>query len=217
MDPIKEAFLRIKEDMARLREEINSIRHDLVHIQTQTTPAHNPTITSTQTDNSTDRQATPTHNYSLEPLKDPNMPFSIGNRGVPTDRQTDQQTNQQTQNTPNLPVNQEFRKAGEILNSLDSIKKGIRLKFKRLTPQELLVFSTLYSLEEQSIEEITYKILANNLSLSESSIRDYINKLTKKGIPIDKIRQNNKTILLKISQDLKNVATLETILHLREI
>ena len=81
----------------------------------------------------------------------------------------------------------------------------------------MLVFSTLYSLEEQNIKEITYKTLAEQLQLSESSIRDYINKLTKKGVPIEKIRQNNKTILLKVSQDLKNVATLATIYQLREL
>jgi len=203
--------------MAQLREEISIIRLNINNTNRQTIPTHNPTIAPTQTDNSTDRQTTPTHNYPLEVPKSLNMPFSIGNEGVPTDRQTDQQTNKQTQNTHKLPTNQDFRQASEILDSLDSIKKGIRLKFKRLTPQELLVFSTLYGLEEQNIEEITYKLLANNLNLSESSIRDYINKLTKKGIPIDKIRQNNKTILLKISTDLKNVATLGTILQLREI
>jgi len=81
----------------------------------------------------------------------------------------------------------------------------------------MLVFSTLYSLEEQNIEEITYRTLAKQLHLSESSIRDYINKLTKKGVPIEKIRQNNKTILLKISQDLKNIATLDTIYQLRKL
>jgi len=81
----------------------------------------------------------------------------------------------------------------------------------------MLVFSTLYTLEEQNNAEITYRTLANQIGLSESSIRDYINKLTKKGIPIEKIRQNNKIILLKTSQDLKNIATLATIQNLREL
>ena len=81
----------------------------------------------------------------------------------------------------------------------------------------MLVFSTLYTIEEQKYDEITYRTLAKQLNLSESSIRDYINKLTKKGVPIEKIRQNNKTILLQISQDLKNIATLATIQDLREL
>ena len=132
-------------------------------------------------------------------------------------QQTDKQTNRQTDNYTQIKHKTDFEQANEILSSLDGIKKGIRLKFKRLTPQEMLVFSTLYSLEEQNTEEITYRTLAEQLQLSESSIRDYVNKLVRKGIPIDKIRQNNKTILLKISQDLKNIATLATICHLREL
>jgi len=111
----------------------------------------------------------------------------------------------------------EFKQANNILNSLDNIKKGIRLKFKRLTPQEMLVFSVLYNLEEQKIDEITYKTLANKIKLSESSIRDYINKLINKGVPIEKTRQNNKTIILNISQDLKNIATLAAIQDLRAL
>ena len=81
----------------------------------------------------------------------------------------------------------------------------------------MLVFSVLYGLEEQKIKEITYRTLATQIRLSESSIRDYINKLINKGIPIEKIRQNNKTIMLKISQDLKKVVTLATIQNLRSL
>jgi len=87
----------------------------------------------------------------------------------------------------------------------------------QLTPQEMLVFSTLYALEEQNIPEITYKKLSDKLSLSESSIRDYTNKLIKKGVPVNKTRQNNKTIVLKISSDLKNIASLATINSLRDL
>ena len=111
----------------------------------------------------------------------------------------------------------DFKEANNILESLDNIKKGIRLKFKRLTPQEMLVFSTLYTLEEQKHTDITYKIIATQLSLSESSIRDYMNKLINKGIPIEKTRQNNKTIILNISSDLKNITTLATIQSLRTL
>ncbi len=104
-----------------------------------------------------------------------------------------------------------------MLDSLDNIKKEIRLKFKRLTTQEMVVFSKLYTLEERNIPKITYRTLSLELDLSESSIRDYTNKLIKKGIPIEKIKQNNKTILLKISKDLKNIVTLSKIIQLREL
>ncbi len=110
-----------------------------------------------------------------------------------------------------------FEEASNILNSLDDIKKKIRRTFKNLTNQEMLVFSTLYNFDENKTEDISYKLVADTLNLSESSIRDYINKLINKGILIDKIRINNKKIILKISNKLKEIANLSTIVKLRSI
>ncbi|MBU3923284.1 MAG: hypothetical protein KJ592_00030 [Nanoarchaeota archaeon] len=229
MDPIKEAFFKIKQEISSLKSEITELtlkikNFELQTIQ-QTNPTHNPFKNTQQTDQQSIQQTNPTHNKAVETLYANNNNSSIGNDGVPTNRPTDQQTNRPTlnieitqptnQNYPN--INSDFKEVNKILSSLDSIKKEIRLKFKRLTPQEMLVFSTLYALEEQNIEKITYRILATEIKLSESSIRDYINKLTNKGVPIEKIRQNNKTIILKISKDLKNIATLATIQNLREL
>ena len=208
MDPIKEAFSKIKGDINYLKNEIYELK--VVINEIQTTQTHNIADLPQQTDNQT-------HNQPIYSGYSQNTGISIGNEGVPTDRQTDTQTDQQTPNYAQITHKTDFKQANEMLSTLDDIKKEIRLKFKRLTPQEMLVFSTLYALEEQNTEEITYRTLAEQLQLSESSIRDYINKLTKKGVPIDKIRQNNKTILLKISQDLKNIATLATIQDLRAL
>jgi biotin operon repressor len=222
MDPLKEAFSKIKEDIQTLKDEIMRLKLQIAQqtdkqTHNQTTPTHTSTQIAQQTDKQTHNQTIPTH---IQPIESPyyqNSDSSIGNKGVPTNRQTDKQTHQQTHNfTQNRP-NSEFTQANNILESLDAIKKEIRLKFKRLTPQEMLVFSTLYTLEEQNNSEITYRTLAIQIDLSESSIRDYINKLIKKGIPIEKIRQNNKTILLKTSQTLKNIATLATIQALRDL
>lgn len=228
MDPIKEAFSRIKQDINFLKQEIFNLKTELQNLQfQQTIPTDNPTNTFNQTDNQTHLQTIPTQDCTLQGFSRQNINISTGNGGVPTDRQTIRQTDNQTENgSHNIrntlpPVGKdpisEFKRANEILSSLDNIKKEIRFKFKSLTPQEMLVFSTLYSLQEQKISEITYKLLANNLTLTESSIRDYINKITKKGVPIEKIRQNNKKIVLKVSPDLQNVATLDTIIRLREL
>ncbi|MBT6690010.1 HTH domain-containing protein [archaeon] len=211
MDPIKEAFNKIKEDILLLKNEINNLNKRLNEVQT--TPTHNQPISTQQTNKPTDYQTTPTHNQPIQPLYIQNIPISTGNQGVPTNKPTHTQTNQHTHNTPNL----DFKQVNNILDSLDTIKKEIRFKFKRLTPQEMLIFGTLYTLENQNNIEITYKIIALELKLSESSIRDYINKLIKKGIPIEKSRKNNKTIILKISQDLKNITNLSTIQSLRAL
>ena len=106
--------------------------------------------------------------------------------------------------------------AAKILDSLDSIKKEIRLKFKRLTSQEMLVFSTLYQIEEEK-GSIDYKALSQRLQLTESSVRDYVGRLIKKGIPVEKKRINNKTILLSVSSNLKKITSLSTIIQLRDL
>jgi hypothetical protein len=253
MDPIKEAFDKIKQDIFSLKLEVSNLNYKLEDLSQENRmlkdkmavnfnqaipthiPTHNNPLVSTPTH-------IPTHQQSPQSLQDGDMTISTGNGGVPTDKPTNQQTNQQTNqhmdyenpNTQKIqfskdvyisetkedshnPKEDSFGRASEILNSLDNLKKEIRLKFKRLTNQEMLVFSTLYSLEEQELEEITYKTLAHHLRLSESSIRDYVTKIASKGIPIVKIRLNNKKIVLKISPDLQKVASLSTILKLREL
>ena len=80
----------------------------------------------------------------------------------------------------------------------------------------MLVFSTIYALEEQ-YREVDYNKLALKLGLSQSSARDYVQKLINKGIPITKEKLNNKKILLHISPELKKIASLNTIVQLREI
>ena len=148
------------------------------------------------------------------------MDISTGNGGVPTDRQTNTQTDQQTEkssyNIKNSLQGDSINDAVHILESLDNIKKEIRLKFKRLTEQELLVFSTIYQVSEEE-GHTDYKNLSERLNLTESSIRDYIGRLIKKGIPVEKVKINNKTIQLSISQNLKKVVSLSTIIQLRSL
>jgi hypothetical protein len=237
MDPLKEAFDKIKQDIIYLKEQVNSLTVQLNHLSQnnsklkeisssyQTNPTHIPTQTDPLISTPTH---IPTHHFNPSNLKEEINELSIGNGGVPTDKPTDRQTNQQTDNslskssynptelTESKEINS-FERAFEVLGTLDSIKKEIRLKFKRLTPQEMLIFTTLYSLEEQDIGDITYKIISQQLRLSESSVRDYITKLKSKGIPIHKNRLNNKQICLKISPELKKIANLPTIIRLRDL
>jgi predicted transcriptional regulator len=222
MDLVKEAFQRIKEEMQSLRIEISSLRTELNYLKLSPTYSQNPTQNNPLTSNPTDKLADlPTVPQEMKGLKEPLLSFSTRNEGVPTDISTHTQTNRQTdfldsfmrENSQKLNLED----VQETINTLDNLKKELRLKFKRLTPQEMLVFSAIYSLETKGVEEITYKTLANNLNLSESSIRDYVIKLTSKGIPIVKRRVNNKQIALQISLNLQKVASLSTIIKLREL
>ncbi len=189
-------------------------------VNTLDTSTHIPVISTDSTHISTDS----TH---IKAGNDQILGISTGNRGVPTDRQTNRQTGNSTDESSHNQIKQEFitkkesklnpvKDAAEMLDSLDNLKKEIRLKFKRLTEQELLVFSTIYQLEEQE-GQVDYRSIAQKLGLTESSIRDYVGRLIKKGIPVEKMKINNKSIALSISQDLKKVASLTTILHLREL
>ena len=233
-DQTKEAFQRVKRDIDSLNTEILNLKEDIKTMGNEmikiceilkylTLEASNkpslmyPTHIQPNTTFSTQNPTHPTH-FNKE-----NKLISTGNEGVPTDRQTDRQTDNTSKNTTEKPIfpkketsKNSIEDAAHMLDSLDNLKKEIRLKFKQLTDQEILVFSTLYQLEEDT-GAVDYKALAEKLNLTESSIRDYVGRLLKKGIPIEKRKINNKQINLSISHNLKKIASLSTILQLRDI
>lgn len=214
MDVIKESFRKVKEDMDFLKEELDFLRQQIKELKTSlntsiSTRGSGSQIPTNPSLSSTDSKDIPTHNFPFNPLKPLISGISSGNEGVPTDKQTNQQTNQHTKKSS-------MEGALELLNSLDNIKKEIRLKFKDLTEQEFLVFSMIYQLDEEQGYS-NYRILSQKLSLSESSVRDYVGKLIKKEIPVDKIRINNKNVKLSVSKNLKKIVSLNTILQLREL
>ncbi|MEN9626497.1 MAG: hypothetical protein RL557_825 [archaeon] len=228
-DHIKSAFHKVKQDVQFLHEELlkiniffSDIQESLkrLHYSQQFTNNLLSTLQQIIHTNSANPTQNPTVPMEIKGLKDQNLSISMRNEGVPTDRQTDRPTDKSTNiSSANSlkSIEHNLQEATEILSSLDNLKKDIRLKFKHLTHQEMLVFSTIYQLEEQNQQEITYTLLSRLLELSESSIRDYVHRMTNKGIPIKKEKINNKKILLKIAPDLKKIASLSTIIRLREI
>lgn len=243
-DKIKEAFQKVKEDISLIKEQLEELKRTIRQTDTQTyrqtdtnfiptIPQTLPTETqTTQTINENAKNKSP-----LEGSKNQFSDISTGNKGVQTDRQTNQQTDRQTDNylsqsiSRPMPVfsDQKFvlnqnsddpikriEKVAEVVNSLDALKKDLRKQFKQLTPQEMLVFSTIYQLTDQSID-VDYSILSKKTSLSESSIRDYVQKIIKKGVPLEKIRENNKRIILAVPPEFKRIASLDTIISLRDL
>jgi len=224
---LKTTILELKAQLNAINESLDKLKISfLINKETNkgtinyqtVNPTDIPTDEPKKPTNSAIPTDTPTVPMEIKGLKYQNFGISTGNHGVPTDKPTDRQTNQQTDELgEERPLTKHIQDASMILNSLDSLKKEIRLKFKQITQQEMLIFSTIYQLEEQFPEGVEYKQIARKLKLSESSIRDYTKKLINKGVPINKIKLNNKKILLKISPELKNIASLETLLRLREI
>ena len=223
-EKLRQAFLNVKQDIDFLKSEISQINQKLEQIRV----FHPNQDTSTLRQINQTHPATSTHNTTvpqeIEGLRTSNLGISIGNEGASTDRQTDRQTDNSTQKIGEIPqktqelnIEQNIQKASDILGSLDQLKKEIRLKFKLITPQEMSVFSTIYQLEEQKQQPTTYQEIAQKLGLSQSSIRDYTQRMINKGIPIKKQKIGNKKIVLSISKELKKIATLNTILQLREL
>jgi hypothetical protein len=217
MDPLKEAFDKIKQDIYSLQMELTTLKPEVQGIA-RCQPTTHQHIAAQYGIQQTNRQAiptpSPTQNIVSGPLKVQNTPFSIGNKGVPTNRQTDKQTVKQVKNKPFHEQNT-FDEAEEVIHSLNNLKEEIRRKFHSLTPQEMLVFTTIYSFQDQN-RQITYKSIAQHLTLSESSIRDYTNRLILKEVPILKEKVNNKLILLSISPNLRKNISLSTIIALRD-
>lgn len=212
----------IKEEISELRGNIFDLNSKLNHVLDEARkpifmpisikPSENSIPTQTPT-YPTDAPKNPADNSPFKPLKEENKVFSTGNGGVPADRQTNQQTGKSTINTEQ-PLS--IRETEQILTSLDSFKKDLRIKFKRLTDQEFLVFSTIYQLD-QEFGYCDYKSLSEKLSLTESSVRDYVCKLIKKETPIVKTKLNNKSIHLNILSNFQKIAPLSLLLNLRDI
>ena len=234
-EKIKEAFSKVKQDIQILGNSVSQIKSEIYEIKQLLRAFHNDlntqklhqiaeNNTSTLRHINTTHPVTSTDNTTVPQevggLKTPNLGISIGNDGASTDRQTDTSTDTSTHILPEKPIKtleSDIKKAYEILDSLDALKKGIRIKFKRVTSQEMSVFSTIYQLEEQDPRLSNYKDISKKLNLSESSIRDYVQRMINKGIPIKKHKINNKKLLLSISPELKKIASLSTILQLREL
>ncbi|MCX6741750.1 MAG: HTH domain-containing protein [Candidatus Pacearchaeota archaeon] len=238
-EKIRESFQKIKWEINFLAGEVLALKVSLDQIkdminklgnadksnnsQSSTSPAHLQHISDF-----------PAHNlYYNRDLSD-NSQFSIGNRGVPADRQqTDNRrsSGEFVQEEPlktvqvyspgpaeNFAKKEEdkTKKTEEISTFLNTLKQDLRSKFKNLTKQEFIIFSLIYTINEEK-GKVTYKDLAEKSSLTESSIRDYIARLEHKGIPIIKERVNNKLVLLRIPSELKDLATLESLSKLKRL
>ena len=204
---IKEAFNKVKQDMDSLKNELNDLKNELKEnrevmnqICENIQEMFNQINQTHMQINPVDQENFPTDTVLFKPLNTQNLNISTGNGGVPADRQ----------------VENSIENAAEMIKSLGDLKKEIYKKFKKLTEQEWLVFLTIYQFDEE-IGYSDYKILAEKLKLTESSIRDYVARLINKGIPIDKTKLNNKNIRLNIAQSIKQIASLSTIITLRDI
>ena len=135
---------------------------------------------------------------------------STGNEGVPADSQ--QTVNRQSTHLQHIKIPKKEEKE-DIAEIAQKYKEDFEKSFRKLTKQERVIFYMLYSLDDKH-GFVDYKMLSSSTNLTPSSIRDYISRLIQKEMPIIKERLNNKKIILKITQNFKNLIKLDTILKI---
>ena len=101
--------------------------------------------------------------------------------------------------------------------SLETVKKEFEELFKGLTDREFSVFMAIYHLEEELGQgSVRYQDISKTLKLTVISIRNYVNSMINKGIPLSKSRQYNKKVSLSIKKELKELNLASKLLKLRQ-
>ncbi|MDI6737782.1 MAG: hypothetical protein QME12_04680 [Nanoarchaeota archaeon] len=88
---------------------------------------------------------------------------------------------------------------------LSSSRQDILGRFSGLSKQELRTFLTVYGLEEEK-GNVSYLDVAKKLNLTEGCIRTYVSSLMKSGIPVEKVKLNNKMVVLHIPKEFKELS-----------
>ena len=207
--------------------QLNMLKDQFAQLIQQTNQQKTQSINQINSSNNDASTQTPAVKQASKGLLTSFNDTSTGNEGVPTNSQTIKQTDNSTGNegVQFALMSKEYlirtskpgpSKVAELINSLDEVKKDIRTRVKKLTNQEMTVFSAIYELENKGFL-VDYPLLAESLKLTESSIRDYTQRIIKKGLPLEKYKENNKKVLLTISADFKKLSNLQTLLQLREL
>jgi len=130
---------------------------------------------------------------------------SIGNQGVPDSQRQPSDDNNRQQNDNKTPSDSQQTPKTLSGPSLSELKQSLDSAFRNLTDREFSVFMALYELEREMGGDIGYSDLSLRLKLSESTIRDFVNQLIRKNIPIQKFREFNKKVSLSVKEEFKHL------------
>lgn len=130
----------------------------------------------------------------FEPSEPPKEISSTGNQGVQSINQTDNQS-----------INQS-------LSTHSSTSKDPNSVFLTLTNKEFVVFLTIYQLE--GYKNVTYKILADHLTLTSGCVRGHVSSLINKGAPLTKRKINNKITILTIDTGFRSLTSEKKLLNM---
>jgi hypothetical protein len=222
-EAVKDSFKKIKSEMRYLASEIFSIKsqiQELYDLISQISILNSPNNagsnqSSTSATDSQQTEENPAQNTYYKQDLSLNYDSSIGNGGVPADRQqTVSRQIIEEKALEKVPKNAD--ESQNISHLIDGLKNDLKQKFRSLTKQEFLIFSLIYSLTEEH-GEANYKELALRSKLTESSVRDYLSRLEHKGIPLIKEKKNNKLVVIRVPKELRDIAALDSLVKLNKI
>ncbi|MEM1535085.1 MAG: hypothetical protein QW199_01255 [Candidatus Pacearchaeota archaeon] len=98
----------------------------------------------------------------------------------------------------------------KIEHMVNNYKKILARRFKSLTKKEFEIFVLIYSMQQAGLK-ISYKTLAEKTGLAPSSVRDLVNRLILKGIPIQKECYHSKEVFLSIPREILKISSLEAL------
>lgn len=148
-------------------------------------------------------------------LTTPKEEVSIGNQGVANSQQQPTDDNRQQQTMPKSPEKTLNSQQQPTLSSLSELKQTLDSAFQTLTDREFSVFMALYSLDREGVTDIGYYELSHQLNIAESTVRDFINILIRKNIPIQKDRFFNRKVSLSVKEEFKHLDLYQTLLRLK--
>ncbi len=199
---IKISFQKVKESILALDKRISVVESNINLIKTMLEQISN-------LPNAHKIAKTPEFNV-LEAPKPQIQKSSTGNKGVPLRHSDDTAPTKRRQtDTPTTPNMEEY-------NDIKSLKRELNSRFLSLTEAQFKVFMTIYQLEEEKDNPVTYAEVAKRIMISQSSVRDYVSDLILRNIPLTKHKSPNRKIYLSIKKEFRNLKILENLLALRE-
>ncbi len=100
--------------------------------------------------------------------------------------------------------------------SISAIKSDFEVLFRGLTDREFSVFMAIYQLEEDLQAPVSYCEVSKILKITEITVRNYVNSMMNRGIPIEKHRQYNRKVSLSIKKDMRDLNLASKLLKIRQ-
>lgn len=240
-DRVKNSFEKVKEEMQALNQEISNLKEELNELKyqkltetalkeelNQNLPIKEEIKPNLLPEISTGNRGVSTlRHIDTQTDNTPSFPLD-GKPSIEQNSSTDTSTHSST-HLRHIPEklrhfdtfldtstdkSEQKAKISDLTKLMESLKSDLKDKFKVLTKQEFYIFSILFTLDKTQ-NTVTYRDLASKTGLTSSSIRDYVQRIIQKGIPLVKDKLNNKLTVLKIPPELRNLATLDNLMRIR--